>query len=95
MDVVKCSTWEDAFWDRIQAVRGLELGVLWKSFVVAALNVFLLNAIPTLVSVCTFGVYVLLGNELTATTAVRFVYVRVYIASLVADEWVKMFGNNG
>lgn len=71
MDVVKCSTWEEAFWDRIQAVRGLELAVLWKSFVVGALNVFLLNAIPTLVSVCTFTVYVLLGNQLDATTAVR------------------------
>ncbi len=61
---------QDAFWTRITLVRGQELDVLWKSFVVGALNVFLLNVIPTLVSVTTFGMYVVLGNELTATKAV-------------------------
>ncbi len=56
-------------WDRIQAVRNQELGTLWRSFIVQALFGFTLNTIPVLVSVLTFGVYVLLGNKLTAAEA--------------------------
>lgn len=56
-------------WDRIQAVRNQELGTLWRSAIVQALFGFTLNTIPVLVSVLTFGVYVLLGNKLTAAEA--------------------------
>ncbi|KAL3160420.1 hypothetical protein ABBQ32_010743 [Trebouxia sp. C0010 RCD-2024] len=69
IDVVKCMTWENPFWDRIQKVRQTELDILWKSFRVATFNSFLLNAIPTFVSVATFTTYVLLGNKLTAAKA--------------------------
>lgn len=57
------------FWERIQKVRNTELDTLWKSFRVQTFNSFLLNAIPTFVSVGTFTVYVLLGNRLTAAKA--------------------------
>ena len=57
------------FWERIQNVRNTELDTLWKSFRVQTFNSFLLNAIPTFVSVGTFTVYVLLGNKLTAAKA--------------------------
>ena len=50
-------------------MRNVELATLWKSFRVATFNSFLLNAIPTIVSVVTFTVYVLLGNKLTAAKA--------------------------
>lgn len=60
---------QDSFWDRIQGVRNKELGVLWKAAIVTSINSFLLNAIPVLVSVVTFAVYVLMGNNLTATKA--------------------------
>ena len=60
---------QNPFWDRIQTVRERELHTLWRSFLVAAINSFLLNAIPTFVSVTTFPVYVLLGNELTVAKA--------------------------
>ena len=60
---------QNPFWDRIQTVRERELHTLWRSFLVAAITSFLLNAIPTFVSVTTFTVYVLLGNELTAAKA--------------------------
>ncbi|CAL8468910.1 g8451 [Coccomyxa elongata] len=69
IDVVKCNSWEWSMWDRIQAVRNQELGTLWRSFIVQALFGFTLNTIPVLVSVLTFGVYVLLGNKLTAAEA--------------------------
>lgn len=64
---VVCLQW--SMWDRIQAVRNQELGTLWRSFIVQALFGFTLNTIPVLVSVLTFGVYVLLGNKLTAAEA--------------------------
>ena len=57
------------FWERIQKVRNTELDTLWASFRVQTFNSFLLNAIPTFVSVGTFTVYVLLGNKLTAAKA--------------------------
>ena len=56
-------------WDRIQSVRNQELGTLWKSFIIQAFFGFTLNTIPVLVSVLTFGVYVLLGHRLTAAEA--------------------------
>lgn len=56
-------------WDRIQGVRNQELSTLWRSFIIQALFGFTLNTIPVLVSVLTFGVYVLLGNKLTAAKA--------------------------
>ena len=56
-------------WDRIQGVRNQELSTLWRSFIIQALFGFTLNTIPVLVSVLTFGVYVLLGNKLSASEA--------------------------
>jgi len=58
-----------SMWDRIQGVRNDELSTLWRSFIIQALFGFTLNTIPVLVSVLTFGVYVLLGNKLTASEA--------------------------
>lgn len=60
---------QDPFWDKIQRVRNTELSILWRTFVIDATNVFLLNAIPTVVSVGTFSIYVLAGNRLTAAKA--------------------------
>ena len=57
---------QDSFWDRIQRVRNKELSILWRTFIIDSTNIFLLNAIPTVVSVSTFTAYILLGNNLTA-----------------------------
>lgn len=43
--------------------------MLWQSFMVSAVNSFLLNFLPTFVSVATFFGYVLLGHNLTAAEA--------------------------
>ncbi len=69
-------------WDRIQAVRNQELSTLWRSFIVQALFGFTLNTIPVLVSVLTFGVYVLLGNKLTAAEA--FTSLALFTVSFLA-----------
>lgn len=62
---------QDSFWDRIQRVRNKELSILWRTFIIDSTNVFLLNAIPTVVSVSTFTAYILLGNILTAAKVRR------------------------
>ena len=63
------SIMQDSFWDRIQDVRNTELGVLWRSSIVAAFYAFVLNAVPVIVSVLTFTAYVVMGNKLTASKA--------------------------
>lgn len=83
IEVVKCSTWEESFWSKINAVRNTELAILWKSFIISSVNTFLLNVIPTIVQVTTFGAYVLLGNELTAAKAVGSLHVQI------ADDRVR------
>ena len=60
---------QESFWEQIQGVRNQELKILWKSFAVGAINSFLFNFIPVLVSVLTFTAYVLLGNPLSAAKA--------------------------
>ena len=67
-DPGRCAT-QWSMWDRIQGVRNQELSTLWRSFIIQALFGFTLNTIPVLVSVLTFGIYVLLGNKLTAAEA--------------------------
>ena len=58
IEVVKTSTWEAPFRERILNIRTKELGVLWKSFVLSAFNTFLLTSIPAIVAVSTFAVYI-------------------------------------
>lgn len=49
--------------------RVQELAVLWRGFKLQAGNTLLLQTIPTLVTIATFTLYVLLGNDLTAAKA--------------------------
>lgn len=60
---------QPSFWDQIQGVRNTELKTLWHSFIVGAMNAFIFNTIPVLVSVLTFTAYILLGHPLTAAEA--------------------------
>jgi ATP-binding cassette, subfamily C (CFTR/MRP), member 1 len=69
IEAVKTQVWEPFFQATIGAIRSQELVVLWRSFKLAAGNTLLLQTIPTLVTIATFTLYVLLGNELTAATA--------------------------
>eukprot|EP00210_Caulerpa_lentillifera_P008090 g7724.t1 len=69
IEAVKCNAWEEPFWKRILKIRKVELSILWKSFVLGAINVFIVTSVPAIVSVSTFAVYVSLGNDLTASKA--------------------------
>ncbi|EER20620.1 mgATP-energized glutathione s-conjugate pump, putative [Perkinsus marinus ATCC 50983] len=71
MQIVKCYAWEDSFKLKTEEARDKELSKLKDYAEVRAFNSFLINAIPVLVSVVSFGAYVLIpGNPpLTAVKA--------------------------
>ncbi|KAM3323933.1 ABC transporter C family member 12 isoform X4 [Capsicum chacoense] len=69
MDVVKCYAWEKSFQSNVQGMRNGELSWFRKAQLLAALNNFMLNSIPVLVTVISFGSFTLLGGNLTAARA--------------------------
>ncbi|CAI0545433.1 unnamed protein product [Linum tenue] len=69
MDTVKCYAWEDSFQAKVQSVRDDELSWFRKASLLGALNGFIINSIPVLVTVVSFGVFTLLGGNLTPARA--------------------------
>ncbi|XP_076949695.1 ABC transporter C family member 2-like [Bidens hawaiensis] len=69
MDTVKCYAWEDSFQKKVQSVRTEELSWFRKVQMLGALNTFILNSIPVVVIVVSFGLFTLLGGELTPARA--------------------------
>ncbi|XP_019419120.1 PREDICTED: ABC transporter C family member 2-like isoform X3 [Lupinus angustifolius] len=69
MDTVKCYAWETSFQSRVQSIRHDELSWFRKAQLLYALNSFILNSIPVLVTVTSFGMFTLLGGELTPARA--------------------------
>uniref|UniRef100_A0A1J3IMN5 ABC-type xenobiotic transporter n=1 Tax=Noccaea caerulescens TaxID=107243 RepID=A0A1J3IMN5_NOCCA len=69
MDTVKCYAWENSFQSKVQTVRDDELSWFRKSQLLGALNMFILNSIPVLVTIVSFGVFTLLGGDLTPARA--------------------------
>lgn len=69
MDTVKCYAWEQSFQSKVQSIRNDELSWFRKSQLLGACNSFILNSIPVVVTVVSFGVYSLLGGDLTPAKA--------------------------
>lgn len=69
MDIVKCYAWEDSFQSKVQNIRNDELSWFRRSQLLAACNSFILNSIPVVVTVISFGVFSLLGGDLTPAKA--------------------------
>lgn len=69
MDSVKCYAWEKSFQSKVQSVRNDELSWFRKAQVLSACNTFVLNSIPVLVTVISFGMFTLLGGDLTPARA--------------------------
>ncbi|VVA93078.1 unnamed protein product [Arabis nemorensis] len=69
MDTVKCYAWEKSFESRIRGIRNEELSWFRKAQLLSAFNSFILNSIPVVVTVVSFGVFVLLGGDLTPARA--------------------------
>ncbi|KAK6283230.1 hypothetical protein POUND7_017055 [Theobroma cacao] len=69
MDTVKCYAWENSFQSKVQSVRNDELSWFRKASLLAACNGFILNSIPVVVTVVSFGLFTLLGGDLTPARA--------------------------
>ncbi|KAL5716112.1 Canalicular multispecific organic anion transporter 1 [Ranunculus cassubicifolius] len=69
MDTVKCYAWEQSFQSKVQDVRDDELSWFRKAQLLGAFNMFLLNSIPAVVTVVSFGMFTLLGGDLTPARA--------------------------
>ncbi|KAA8514856.1 hypothetical protein F0562_018035 [Nyssa sinensis] len=69
MDTVKCYAWENSFQAKVQSVRTDELTWFRKAQLLGAWNSFILNSIPVVVIVISFGMFSLLGGDLTPARA--------------------------
>lgn len=69
MDTVKCYAWESSFQNKVQSIRNEELSWFRKTQLLGACNSFILNSIPVVVTVISFGMYTLLGGDLTPAKA--------------------------
>ncbi|KAI9198325.1 hypothetical protein LWI28_013908 [Acer negundo] len=69
MDTVKCYAWEKSFQSRVQSIRYDELLWFRKAQLLSAFNSFILNSIPVVVTVVSFGTFTLLGGDLTPARA--------------------------
>ncbi|KAJ0791413.1 putative ABC-type xenobiotic transporter [Helianthus annuus] len=67
--IYRCYAWEESFQSKIQTIRKDELLWLWKSQFLGACNNFILNSLPVLVAVISFGFFTLLGGDLTPSRA--------------------------
>ncbi|KAH7837785.1 hypothetical protein Vadar_017973 [Vaccinium darrowii] len=69
MDTVKCYAWEQSFESKVHGMRKDELSWFQKAQLLSACNNFILNSIPVLVTVTSFGLFTLLGGDLTPSRA--------------------------
>ncbi|XP_075666925.1 ABC transporter C family member 12-like isoform X3 [Castanea sativa] len=69
MDTVKCYAWETSFLSKVQSIRNDELSWFRKAQLLSAFNSFILNSIPVVVTVTSFGLFTLLGGNLTPARA--------------------------
>mmetsp|Transcript_20744 Transcript_20744/g.29812 ORF Transcript_20744/g.29812 Transcript_20744/m.29812 type:complete len:1497 (+) Transcript_20744:45-4535(+) len=69
MKVIKFQAWEQEFQSRIDEARSRELEVYRRAIYLQTLSGAVYTALPLSVGICTFTVYVSMGNELDVATA--------------------------
>ncbi|CAN1249285.1 ABC transporter C family member 2 [Linum perenne] len=69
METVKCYAWEKSFQNRVQDLRSDELSWFRRAQLLSAFNSFVLNSIPIVVTLVSFGTFTLLGGDLTPARA--------------------------
>ena len=68
--VLKLHAWESQFANRVNSIRHEELRCLQGRKYLDALCVYFWATTPVLISILTFGTYVLLGHSLTAAKVI-------------------------
>ena len=62
---IKVNAWEEYFYDKLMARRGEEVGWLRKKLFLESLSTFSMWLAPKWILAATYGVYIILGGELT------------------------------
>lgn len=66
MKTLKLQAWDGQFLHRLESLRNIEYGWLWKSLRLSALSGFIFWGSPAFISIVTFGTCMVMGIELTA-----------------------------
>ncbi|XP_078163873.1 putative ABC transporter C family member 15 [Carex rostrata] len=66
MRILKLQTWDTQYLNKLEELRGVECGWLWKSVRIGAIISFIFWGSPTFISAITFGSCILMGVPLTA-----------------------------
>lgn len=69
MKVIKFQAWEGEFNNRVAEVRDRELATFWTYTLAQAFSGAVYTAVPIFVGICTFVIYVGMGNKLHVSTA--------------------------
>ncbi|KAI8913700.1 P-loop containing nucleoside triphosphate hydrolase protein [Gorgonomyces haynaldii] len=67
--LIKFYAWEAPFAEKIDGLRAQEMGLIYESMVNKAVNFTVVFAIPVLTALTSLGMYVALGNRLTASVS--------------------------
>ncbi|KAG5520942.1 hypothetical protein RHGRI_033488 [Rhododendron griersonianum] len=65
----RCYAWEESFQSKVRGMRKVELSWFQKAQLLSACNNFILKSITVLVTVPSFGLFTLLGGDLTPSRA--------------------------
>lgn len=66
MKILKLQAWDSHYHDKLDALRKIENGCLWKALRLTAVSAFVFWGSPTFISIVAFGVCILIGIPLTA-----------------------------
>ena len=69
MRVVKLQAWEQPFQEKLEQLRENEVGKLFLYLIGRSVTFLMWSAVPLMISLGTFGTYVLLGNPLDVASA--------------------------
>ncbi|VEU45142.1 unnamed protein product [Pseudo-nitzschia multistriata] len=76
MKTVKLQAWEDSFRSKTEDLRKLEIDQLWRYKIAGSIFGVVSSAIPMMVAVSSFGIYVtILGHSMDAATALTSISV--------------------
>ena len=67
--IIKLNAWEENFQDRVESIRGEEIGFLRKNATLKAFMNFVYGSAPSLVTLASFGTYVAIDPENNVLTA--------------------------
>ncbi|KAJ3129395.1 Multidrug resistance-associated protein 4 [Nowakowskiella sp. JEL0407] len=74
--LVKFYAWEKPFEEKINEIRHREMSLIYRGMVIKAINFMVVFTIPVWIALCSLGMYVAIGNKLTAATS--FTVLSVY-----------------